>query len=77
MRRNGGATGYKYGNAASLRTIMPRDKQERKQVLLRIKPELWDAIARMADAELRSINAQMEYLLEQSVRKQKREKDDK
>jgi len=56
---------------------MARDKQERKQVLLRIKPELWDAIARMADAELRSINAQMEYLLEQSVRKEKREKGEK
>lgn len=53
---------------------MPRDKQERKQVLLRIKPELWDAIARMADAELRSINAQMEYLLEQSIKPKKDKK---
>jgi hypothetical protein len=50
---------------------MPREKQERKQILLRIKPELWDAIARMADAELRSINAQIEYVLEQALRKKK------
>jgi len=50
---------------------MPREKQERKQILLRIKPELWDAIARMADAELRSVNGQIEYLLEQAVKKQK------
>jgi hypothetical protein len=50
---------------------MPREKQERKQILLRIKPELWDTIARMADAELRSINAQIEYVLEQALRKKK------
>lgn len=55
---------------------MARDKQERKQVLLRIKPELWDAIARLADAELRSINAQMEFMLEQSVKKEKPKKGD-
>ena len=54
---------------------MAREKQERKQVLLRIKPDIWDSIARMADAELRSINAQIEYLLEQAVKKQKRNQD--
>ena len=55
---------------------MAREKQERKQILLRIKPELWDTISRMADAELRSVNAQMEFLLEQAVRKKKRRSDE-
>jgi len=48
---------------------MAREKQDRKSVLLRIKPDLWDHIARLADAELRSVNAQMEYMLEQAVKK--------
>ncbi len=51
---------------------MAREKQERKQILLRIKPELADTIAKMADAELRSVNAQIEYLLEQALRKQRK-----
>jgi len=51
---------------------MAREKQDRKSVLLRIKPDLWDHIARLADAELRSVNAQMEYMLEQSVKKDRK-----
>lgn len=51
---------------------MPREKQERKNVLLRIKPELWEHIARLADTELRSVNAQIEYMLEQAVKKEKK-----
>jgi hypothetical protein len=51
---------------------MPKDKHEKKSVLVRLKPELWVAIARMAEAELRSINAQIEYLLEQGVKKGKK-----
>lgn len=51
---------------------MAREKQDRKSVLLRIKPDLWDHIARLADAELRSVNAQMEYMLEQAVKKDRK-----
>jgi hypothetical protein len=51
---------------------MAREKQNRKSVLLRIKPDLWDHIARLADAEFRSVNAQMEYMLEQSVKKDRK-----
>ncbi len=39
----------------------------RKPYLLRISPELWAALQRLADAELRSVNAQIEVLLRDSL----------
>lgn len=41
---------------------------ERKRFLLRIDPGLWEEIQRMASREFRSVNAQIEYLLETAVR---------
>lgn len=41
---------------------------ERKAFLLRIDPELYDALQRWAADELRSLNGQLEYLLRQSLR---------
>ncbi|MEW2166957.1 hypothetical protein AB0912_28730 [Streptomyces sp. NPDC007084] len=38
-------------------------KPRRKQVLLRLHPHLYDALARWAGDELRSTNAQIEFLL--------------
>ncbi len=40
---------------------------ERKQLLLRIDPEVHDALARWATDELRSVNAQIEMLLRQAL----------
>jgi hypothetical protein len=40
---------------------------ERKAFLLRIDPELYDALARWAADELRSLNGQIEFLLRKSV----------
>ena len=40
---------------------------ERKAYLLRIDPELWSEIERLAQAELRSANGQIEYLLRESL----------
>ncbi len=40
---------------------------ERKSFLLRIDPALWAEIERLAAAELRSVNAQVEYLLRDAV----------
>ena len=40
---------------------------ERKSFLLRIDPALWTEIERLAHAELRSVNAQIEYLLRDAV----------
>ena len=41
----------------------------RKQFLLRIDPELWAEVEKWAADELRSVNAQIEYLLREAVRR--------
>lgn len=41
--------------------------QDRKQVLLRIDPEVHDALARWAADELRSVNAHIEMLLRHAL----------
>ena len=40
---------------------------EKKSFLLRIDPALWAEIERLAAAELRSVNAQVEYLLRDAL----------
>jgi hypothetical protein len=40
---------------------------EKKSFLLRISPELYDALARWAADDLRSLNGQIEFLLRQSL----------
>ena len=40
---------------------------ERKAYLLRIDPDLWGEIERLAQAELRSVNGQVEYLLREAL----------
>jgi hypothetical protein len=40
---------------------------ERKQVLLRIDPAVHDALARWANDEFRSLNAQLEMLLRRAL----------
>ena len=45
---------------------------ERKAYLLRIDPEIWAEVERLAQSELRSVNGQVEYLLRQAVQKRKR-----
>ena len=40
---------------------------ERKSILLRLDPAVHDALARWAGAELRSTNAQIEYLLRKAL----------
>jgi hypothetical protein len=42
---------------------------DRKAYLLRIDPELWAEIERLAQAELRSVNGQVEYLLREALGK--------
>lgn len=41
---------------------------DKKSFLLRIDPQLWAEIERLAAAELRSVNAQVEYLLRDALR---------
>jgi hypothetical protein len=40
---------------------------ERKPFLLRIDSDLYEALARWADAELRSLNGQIEFLLRRAL----------
>ena len=42
---------------------------ESKRFLLRLDPRLFEALRRWADEELRSINAQIEYLLTEQARR--------
>ncbi|WP_433613926.1 hypothetical protein ACQP2P_05940 [Dactylosporangium sp. CA-139114] len=41
---------------------------ERKKLLLRLDPQVYDAIARWAGDDLRSVNAQIEFALRQALR---------
>lgn len=40
---------------------------ERKSLLLRINPELWEALNRWAAEEFRSVNGQIEFLLQRAT----------
>ncbi|MFE1753197.1 hypothetical protein [Streptomyces anandii] len=44
-----------------------RRPQRRKQVLLRLDPSVYEAVARWASDELRSANAQIEFLLRRAL----------
>ncbi|WAX78198.1 hypothetical protein [Streptomyces sp. KMM 9044] len=44
-----------------------RPQQQRKQVLLRLDPLVYEALARWANDELRSANAQIEFLLRRAL----------
>lgn len=41
---------------------------ERKSILLRINPVLWASLSRWAADDLRSLNAQIEFVLREAVR---------
>jgi len=47
---------------------------ERKSFLLRMDPALWDELEGWAQAELRSVNGQIEYILRQAVNRRRGEK---
>jgi hypothetical protein len=46
---------------------MPDEKASRRSVLLRLDPAVHDAVARWAADDLRSVNAQIEYLLRREL----------
>lgn len=46
---------------------------EKKPFLLRLSPELWEELQRMAGEELRSINGQIEYMLRQALKQRGRQ----
>jgi hypothetical protein len=46
---------------------------ERKKILLRLDPSVYDAIARWAADDLRSVNAQIEYAIRRALKAAGRE----
>jgi hypothetical protein len=53
-------------------TSNPPADDSRKAFLLRISPDLWKELDGWAQAELRSVNGQIEYLLRQAVNQRKK-----
>lgn len=50
-----------------------KEKEEaKKQILLRLSPNLWNELAKWADEDFRSINGQIEYLLSEAVQKRRK-----
>jgi hypothetical protein len=49
---------------------------ERKKFLLRISPQLWEELNRWAAQEFRSVNAQIEFLLQRAADERRKGKDD-
>jgi hypothetical protein len=45
---------------------------KRKEILLRIAPDLWEDVAAWAADELRSVNGHIEFLLREAVREKRR-----
>ncbi|MBR2041934.1 MAG: Arc family DNA-binding protein [Oscillospiraceae bacterium] len=48
--------------------------KDKKQLLLRLSPSLWEEISRWAEDDFRSINGQIEYLLTEAVKKRRKAK---
>lgn len=48
------------------------DEKQKKQVPLRLSPKLYAAIAAWAEEDFRSVNGQIEYLLNECVRRRKK-----
>ena len=49
-------------------------EKDKKQLLLRLSPTLWEEISRWAEDDFRSINGQIEYLLTEAVRNRRKVK---
>ena len=53
-----------------------RVKMTKKKLLLRIDPALHDTLRKWADDDFRSINAQIEFLLQKAVAENRRDSND-
>jgi len=45
------------------------ESRDKKQLLLRLSPDLWENINQWAQEDFRSVNGQIEYLLSEAVKK--------
>ena len=48
---------------------------QKKAIILRIDPKIWEDLNVWAKDELRSLNGQVEYVLREAVKKRKKSKD--
>jgi len=49
-------------------------EKDKKQVLLRLSPSLWEELVAWAEDDFRSLNGQIEYLLTECVKRRKKGK---
>lgn len=49
-----------------------KSDKDKKQILLRLSPQLWRDLASWAEDDFRSINGQIEFLLSEAVRRRKK-----
>ena len=47
---------------------------DKKSILLRLSPQVWNEISRWSDDEFRSVNGQIEYILNEALKKHKQSK---
>jgi hypothetical protein len=45
------------------------ETRDKKQLLLRLSPDLWERINQWSEEEFRSVNGQIEYMLSEAVKK--------
>lgn len=50
------------------------NENSKKQILLRLSPDLWKELVIWSEDDFRSINGQIEYLLSESVKKRRKTK---
>lgn len=55
---------------------LKQKEKQKKQVLLRLSPSLWEQISAWAEDDFRSINGQIEFLLSEAIRMRRKNKQD-
>lgn len=53
------------------------EDKDKKQVPLRLSVSLWKELVAWAEDDFRSLNGQIEYLLNESVKKRRKDKENK
>lgn len=48
-----------------------KEKEDKKQILLRLSPSLYNDVMKWAEDDFRSVNGQIEFLLTEAVKKRK------
>ncbi len=52
--------------------MAPQSEKGKKSILLRLDSGMWNEIASWADDEFRSINGQIEYILNDAIKQRKK-----